>query len=226
MEINDLKFMASINITRADALVVVDMQNDFMPGGALAVSEGDTIIAGVNQMMQFFGGADLPVVMTQDWHPMGHHSFASVHEGRQPYDLFESAGIGPVLWPDHCIQGSWGAEFHRDMKTDYAHAVIRKGYHTAVDSYSAFIENDKVTETGLAGYLQGKGVRRVFLCGLALDYCVFFSAADASDKGFEVYCIVDLARPVASPAGSVSNALESMVNKNVKFIEASCVKKS
>jgi len=224
MEINDLKFMASLKIARADALIVVDMQNDFMPGGALAVPDGDTIIAGVNQMMQLFGGADLPVVMTQDWHPKGHHSFASAHEGLHPYDLFESAGIGPVLWPDHCIQGTRGAEFHRDMKTDYAHAVIRKGYHTAVDSYSAFVENDKITETGLTGFLKGKGVRRVFLCGLALDYCVFFSAADASDKGFEVYCIVDLAKPVASPEGSVADALKTMQQKGVSFIESSAVK--
>jgi len=203
-----------------DALIIVDMQNDFMPGGALPVTGGDTIVPGVNSMMRLFHEASLPVVLTQDWHPPGHRSFASSHVGRNPYDLFEETGIGPVLWPDHCVQGSEGAGFHRDLRTDLAHMILRKGFHPDIDSYSGLVENDKKTRTGLEGYLRGRGVSRVFLCGLALDYCVSYTAADAADSGLEVVVMIALTKPVGSPQGSVEAALESMKGKGVLFASA------
>jgi len=207
-----------------DALVVVDMQYDFMPGGALPVAGGDAIIPGVNGMMRLFHGASLPVVLTQDWHPPGHRSFASSHPGRKPYDLFEEAGIGPVLWPDHCVQGTPGAGFHRDLGADLAHMILRKGFHPEIDSYSGFVENDKKTRTGLEGYLHGRGVNRIFLCGLALDYCVFYTASDGVDSGYEVVVITGLAKPVGAPQDSVTKALEVMSGKGVTFASAGAVR--
>jgi nicotinamidase/pyrazinamidase len=203
-----------------DALAVVDIQNDFIPGGALAVHGGDSIIPGINRIMEVFSTADLPVILTQDWHPSGHCSFASAHPGKKPYDAFKSEGLGPVLWPDHCVQGSPGAEFHRDLDTRFAQAVIRKGYHRDIDSYSGFLENDLKTRTGLDGYLKSRGVKRLFICGLALDYCVFFTAVDGVGLGYEMYVITDLARPVGSPPDSVSRALKTMTDKGVRFIRS------
>lgn len=208
-----------------DALVVVDMQNDFMPGGALAVKDGDLILDGVNESMEAFRAAGLPIVLTQDWHLPGHHSFSSAHLGTNPFDLFEAPGLGPVLWPDHCIQGSPGAQFHWGLRTDLADAVVRKGVHRGIDSYSGFLENDGRTSTGLNGYLKDRGVNRIFLCGLALDYCVFFTAANGADMGYQVYVIMNLTKPVGSPADSMSNALETMTEKGVHFIQSEEMKR-
>lgn len=224
MDLNEIRMEGTEHLSQGDALVVVDMQNDFMPGGMLAVSGGDSIIPGVNSVMKLFYRTDLPVILTQDWHPSGHHSFASAHEGKNPFDSIDAPGIGPILWPDHCVVGSPGADFHPDLDTQSAHAIIRKGYHTGVDSYSGFTENDRITPTGLDGYLKAREVTRVFLCGLALDYCVFFTASDAADLGYAVFFIADLTQPVASPPDSVSNALETMTRKGVRFIRAESIR--
>jgi nicotinamidase/pyrazinamidase len=207
-----------------DALVVVDVQNDFMPGGALAVKDGDVIVAGINNRMEVFRAAGLPIVLTQDWHTPGHYSFASAHAGKNPFDLFKAPGLGPVLWPDHCIKGTPGAGFHPGLKTDLADAVVRKGFHKGIDSYSGFLENDRRTPTGMSGYLRERGVQRIFLCGLALDYCIFFTAADGADLGYQVYVIMNLTKPVGSPEDSISNALETMTEKGVHFIQSEEIK--
>ena len=174
------------------ALIVIDVQNDFCPGGALAVPEGDLIIPGINAAM---AEADA-VVLTQDWHPAGHSSFASSHAGKAPYDVVEMPYGAQVLWPDHCVQGSVGAAFHSDLKSDRADMIIRKGYTSAIDSYSAFFENDQTTPTGLEGYLRTRGITRLTMVGLATDFCVTFSALDAARLGFEVTIREDLCRAI------------------------------
>lgn len=173
--------------TTSQALIVIDVQNDFCPGGALAVAGGDQIIGRINALM----ATHPTVVLTQDWHPAGHSSFASSHPGKTPFETVEMAYGAQTLWPDHCVQGSQGAEFHPDLRTDPAQLVIRKGFRPGIDSYSAFFENDRTTPTGLDGYLRSRGVERVVLAGLATDYCVGFSALDAAGLGFGV--TVDLA---------------------------------
>lgn len=223
MEWGDVSFAAPIKADTRDALVVVDMQNDFMPGGALPVTGGDLFLEGVNGLMRRFFAAGLTVALTQDWHPAGHHSFASAHENKKPFGAFSAPGLGPVLWPDHCVQGSRGAEFHAALETSFAHAVMRKGVRAAIDSYSGFLENDRATETGLDGYLRGRGVRRIFVCGLAFDYCVHYTAMDGVDKGYEVCVVADLTKPVASPENSVSDALQGMTRKGVRFLRAASV---
>lgn len=178
------------------------MQVDFMPGGALAVAGGDEIIDGVNACMHQFFDAGATVILTQDWHPASHASFATMHAGKQAYDPIEGIpGIGPVLWPPHCVQGTRGAMIHDMVETDKAHLVLRKGFHASIDSYSAFMENDKKTSTGLAGFLLAKDITDIFICGLAYDYCVFYSAIDASSLGFNVSVFENLSRAVASPPG-------------------------
>ncbi|MBX3498678.1 MAG: bifunctional nicotinamidase/pyrazinamidase [Alphaproteobacteria bacterium] len=162
------------------ALIVIDVQNDFCPGGALAVPRGDTIIPAVNRLIAM---SDL-VVLTQDWHPRGHGSFASSHAGRQPFESVEMAYGAQTLWPDHCVQGTPGAEFHASLEATPAALIVRKGMRAAVDSYSAFFENDRRTTTGLDGWLRSRGVDRVLLCGLAYDFCVAYSALDAARLGF------------------------------------------
>jgi len=174
------------------ALLVIDVQNDFCPGGALAVNGGNEIVAGINALMGQFDA----VVLTQDWHPAGHSSFASTHAGAAPYDMMEMPYGPQVLWPDHCIQGSDGAAFHPLLKTDHADLVIRKGYNPAIDSYSAFFENDHKTPTGLEGYLHTRGIKEVTLVGLALDFCVNYSAVDAAQAGFKVTVRTDLCRAI------------------------------
>lgn len=201
---------SSLSVWRSDALLVVDVQNDFVPGGALAVTAGDAIVPGVNAMMARFSCAGAMVVLTQDWHPPRHRSFASAHPGAKPFDPHEEPGIGPVLWPDHCVAGTRGAELHPALDTRLAHAIVRKGWRPDVDSYSAFLENDRRTPTGLDGLLRSAGVRRVFVCGLALDFCVAYSARDAREHGFEVVVIEDLCRGIDVPAGSVERALRGM----------------
>lgn len=174
------------------ALLVIDVQNDFCPGGALAVPEGDVIIPGINALM---AEADA-VILTQDWHPAGHSSFASSHAGHSPYDVMEMPYGPQVLWPDHCIQGTEGAGFHEGLDADRADLIIRKGYRSAIDSYSAFFENDHQTPTGLEGYLRTRGIKQLTCVGLALDFCVQYSAVDASRLGFGVDVQQDLCRAI------------------------------
>ncbi|TFG23557.1 MAG: bifunctional nicotinamidase/pyrazinamidase [Promethearchaeota archaeon] len=206
-----------MQINQNDALLIVDIQNDFLPGGALAVEEGDQIINGINKVAEIFRQHNANIILTQDWHPPNHLSFASNHPGKEPGDEYQSEAIGPVLWPDHCVQGTYGAEFHKDLKTDLAHVIIRKGYNPEIDSYSGFLENDKKSETGLAGLVNSLKIKRIFICGLALDYCCFSTAMDGIDFGFEVNLIIDLTKGIDLPQGSISNALKSMVQKGVNF---------
>ncbi|MHA1680486.1 MAG: bifunctional nicotinamidase/pyrazinamidase [Promethearchaeota archaeon] len=225
MDISDVQREKSVMARNGDALIVIDMQYDFLPGGALPVDQGDTIIPGINELIDLFHNKNLPVIFTQDWHPENHASFASRH-GKQPYDpVDDPAGlIGPVLWPDHCIQGERGAMLHDDLHVDKGIAIIRKGYHRAIDSYSAFLENDKITKTGLKGFLEGIGVRRVFVCGLALDYCVYNTAIDARMLGFEVMFVLDLAMAVGTPEGILSESLSTMITRRILFTNRSHVK--
>jgi nicotinamidase/pyrazinamidase len=175
-----------------DALIIVDVQNDFCPGGALAVPRGDDVVPIVNRLAQAFHN----VVLTQDWHSSGHLSFASSHPGKQAFETI-AAPYGPqVLWPDHCVQQTNGAAFHKDLQIARANVVIRKGMNPAIDSYSTFYENDRTTPTGLVGYLRERGVRRVFLAGLAFDFCVRYSAEDAHREKFDVVVIEDACRAI------------------------------
>ncbi|ETX29619.1 bifunctional nicotinamidase/pyrazinamidase [Roseivivax isoporae] len=187
------------------ALIVIDVQNDFCPGGALAVPQGDRVVAGINALMDEVQA----VVLTQDWHPAGHSSFASEHEGRAPFDTVRMAYGPQVLWPDHCVQGSEGAAFHPALDTDRADLVIRKGFRPGIDSYSAFFENDHATPTGLEGYLRSRGIERLLLAGLATDFCVRFSAEDAARLGFAVTVREALCRGIDLD-GSVAAAREAM----------------
>lgn len=187
----------------SDVLLVVDIQHDFCPGGALAVPRGDEIIATVNTLARHF----LHVVLTQDWHPPGHLSFASSHSGARPYETVDLDYGAQILWPDHCVQGTRGAAFRPELDIPHAELVLRKGYHRAIDSYSAFYENDRRTPTGLASYLRERGIRRVFLAGLAFDFCVRFSAEDARRTGFDVVVFDDACRAI-DVGGSASATYE------------------
>lgn len=197
---------------RLDALIVVDVQNDFCPGGALAVAGGDQIIPLINAMMPDFPA----VILTQDWHPQGHSSFASQHEGAAPFAQVPMAYGMQTLWPDHCIAGSQGAEFHRGLNTAAAQLILRKGFRRAIDSYSAFAENDRQTATGLHAYLTARGVGAVTLVGLATDYCVAYSALDAARLGYKVRVHLPACRAIDS-AGSLQQALESMKAAGVEL---------
>ncbi len=198
----------------SQALIVIDMQKDFCPGGALAVPEGDNIVAGINALMAEYK----TVLLTQDWHPAGHSSFASSHEGKQPYDMTDMPYGPQVLWPDHCIQGSLGAQFHEDLQTDRADLIVRKGYNPQIDSYSAFFENDHTTPTGLEGYLHTRGITDLVMVGLALDFCVNFSAVDAAKLGFSVTVRQDLCRAI-DLNGSLAAAREGMTTAGVALAE-------
>ncbi len=187
------------------ALIVIDVQNDFCPGGALEVPQGDEILRGINALMPEFDA----VVLTQDWHPAGHSSFASSHDGNVPYEVVTMPYGPQVLWPDHCIQGSIGAQFHPDLQTDRADLIIRKGYNPDIDSYSAFFENDHSTPTGLEGYLRTRGIERLTMVGLALDFCVNFSAVDAAKLGFKVDVREELCRAIDLD-GSLAKSREGM----------------
>ena len=193
------------------ALIVIDVQNDFCPGGALAVPEGAAIVDGINALME---DAEA-VILTQDWHPAGHSSFASSHAGRNPYDMIEMPYGPQVLWPDHCIQGSAGAEFHQTLNKNAADLIIRKGFNPDIDSYSAFFENDHRTPTGLEGYLRTRGITRLTMVGLALDFCVNYSAVDAARSGFDVTVRSDLCRAI-DLNGSLDAALTAMRASGVK----------
>ncbi|MEJ8562654.1 bifunctional nicotinamidase/pyrazinamidase [Yoonia sp. GPGPB17] len=191
------------------ALLVIDVQNDFCPGGALAVAGGDEIVAGINAKMADFDA----VILTQDWHPAGHSSFASSHDAA-PMSMTDMPYGPQVLWPDHCIQGTPGAAFHADLQTDRADLIIRKGYNPAIDSYSAFFENDKTTPTGLEGYLRTRGIDTLILVGLATDFCVNYSAVDAAKLGFNVTVDLALCRAIDFD-GSLDAAKAQMTDAGV-----------
>ncbi|RIY01466.1 bifunctional nicotinamidase/pyrazinamidase [Aureimonas flava] len=174
-----------------DALVVVDVQNDFCPGGSLAVADGDAVVPVVNDLARRFS----IVVLTQDWHPAGHISFASTH-GAEPFTAIDVAYGSQVLWPDHCVQGTPGAAFHPGLEVPHAQAILRKGHDAAIDSYSGFREADRATATGLAGYLRERGAERVFVCGLATDFCVAWTAFDAAEAGWPVWVVEDACRAI------------------------------
>lgn len=195
-----------------EALIVIDVQIDFCPGGALAVAGGDDIIGPINALMSEFPA----VVLTQDWHPKGHSSFASQHPTKAPLDLVEMDYGPQVLWPDHCIQGSAGAAFHPGLHADRADLIIRKGFRPAIDSYSAFFENDKVTATGLEGYLRTRGLTKLTMVGLATDFCVNFSAVDAAKLGFEVSVLTELCRGIDAN-GTLQAAIEGMKDVGVEL---------
>ncbi|MCL4170240.1 UNVERIFIED_CONTAM: hypothetical protein GTU68_058584 [Idotea baltica] len=195
------------------ALVVIDLQNDFCPGGALAVTDGDQIVAGVNAAMSSYDA----VILTQDWHPVGHSSFASSHDGAEPMSLIDMAYGPQVLWPDHCVQGSHGAQFHPDLDTDRADMVIRKGFNPAIDSYSAFFENDQTTPTGLEGYLRTRGITELTMVGLATDFCVNYSAVDAAKLGLAVTVKTELCRAI-DLQGSLAESIEGMNQAGVQLV--------
>ncbi len=201
-----------------DLLLVIDVQNDFCPEGALAVPEGDAVVPVINRIQPGFAH----VVLTQDWHPPGHQSFASTHPGHAPFETVEAAYGPQTLWPDHCVQGTPGAAFHPDLETTKAEMIVRKGTRAEIDSYSAFYENDHTTATGLAGYLRERGVTRVFICGLATDYCVHFSALDAARAGFEAVVIEDACRGI-DLEGSLAAANQAMAEAGVAFIASAAL---
>jgi nicotinamidase/pyrazinamidase len=216
-----IEFEKNVVINQSDALIIVDIQNDFIPGGALPVEGGDSIIEGINKVAEIFKNQSRNVILTQDWHPPGHLSFASSHPGKNPGDEYQSedGAIGPVLWPDHCVQGTKGAEFNKDLNLNLASLILRKGRNPEVDSYSAFLENDDKTETGLAGYLKSNKTNRVFVCGLALDYCCYFTAMNAVDFGFSAYFIFDLTKGIDLPPGNISSSIENMKKKGILFVK-------
>jgi nicotinamidase/pyrazinamidase len=201
-----------------DALLVIDLQNDFCPGGALAVTGGDEIVPVVNLLAQKFPN----VVLTQDWHPGGHISFATAHPGTQPYGSIEAPYGTQALWPDHCVQNTPGADFHPGLKVPHAELILRKGFRSNTDSYSAFLENDHFTPTGLAGYLRERGLKRLFLCGLAYDFCVRHSALDGTALDFECIVIEDATRAVRLP-GSVEATDQTFAEAGVQRVFASSV---
>jgi nicotinamidase/pyrazinamidase len=197
----------------ADVLVVIDVQNDFCPGGALAVADGDAVVPVVNRLARRFAH----VLLTQDWHPRGHRSFASAHAGRKPFESARLPYGEQTLWPDHCVQGTAGAAFHPALDIPHAELVIRKGYRRDIDSYSAFFENDRVTPTGLAGYLRERALSHVYLCGLATDFCVNYSALDARAFGFDVTVIEAACRGI-DLAGSLAAARVGMIGAGARLL--------
>jgi nicotinamidase/pyrazinamidase len=206
---------ATIKRGGRDVLLVVDVQNDFIPGGALAVNEGDLIVPLVNRLAASFEH----VILTQDWHTPGHISFASAHPGKKPFETTRLRSGTQVLWPDHCVQGTPGADFHTDLKIPHAELIIRKGYRGQMDSYSAFFEADGKSTTGLAGYVRDRGFRRVFLVGLATDFCVCWSALDARKVGVGALVIEDACRGIDSN-GSLARAWDQMTKAGVKRIRS------
>jgi nicotinamidase/pyrazinamidase len=209
---------SAIAATRPDdasVLLVVDVQNSFLPGGSLAVTDGGAVIPVINEIARRFGN----VVMTQDWHPAGHASFASSHSGKQPFETIDLAYGRQVLWPDHCVQGTDSAALSKDLAIPHAQLVIRKGFHSDIDSYSAFTEADGKTTTGLAAYLKARNISRVFVVGLATDFCVAWSALDARKAGFETYVVEDACRGIDTE-GSLAKAWDDMAKAGVKRIQS------
>ncbi len=217
MNITDVEIEREIIISSSDVLIIIDMQNDFMPGGALPVEEGDQIIGDINYLAELFKMKGGKVIFTQDWHPPNHKSFASQHIDKKAGNEYHTDGIGPILWPDHCVQGTIGAEFHKDLKSELADAIIMKGMNSDVDSYSGFIENDKKSKTNLDEKLNDLKIKRIFTSGLALDYCVSFTALDGVDLGYDVFFLINLTKGIDIPSGNISNCLKTMVKKGIKF---------
>jgi nicotinamidase/pyrazinamidase len=198
--------------TERHVLLVIDVQNDFCPGGALAVPEGDAVVAEINRLARDFRH----VVLTQDWHPAGHASFASAWKDAQPFTSVQFPYGPQTLWPDHCVQGTKGAAFHPELNATKAQMIVRKGYHSGIDSYSAFRENDRMTRTGLDGYLKARGFTKLTFCGLALDYCVAWSAIDALQAGFDVAVVVE-ATAAIDLDGSRKRMLTEMRQGGIKL---------
>ncbi|WP_210490832.1 nicotinamidase [Microvirga antarctica] len=199
-----------------DLLIVTDVQHDFLPGGALAVANGHEILGPINRIAGLFRH----VILTQDWHPPGHLSFASSHHGRRPFETMKAPYGQQILWPDHCVQGTFGAEISRDLHIPHAELIIRKGYEPGIDSYSAFIEADRSTKTGLTGYLRERGFRRIFVAGLATDFCVGWTALDAQAAGFETLLIADASRAIDTN-GSLDVIRTDLAAAGVAVIDSS-----
>ena len=202
-----------------NALICIDIQNDFCPGGALAVMDGDHILEVVNHKIAQAQRQHQPIIMTQDWHPASHKSFASNHQDKSPFDMTEMPYGPQILWPDHCVQGTNGAQFHEDLNINAANLVIRKGFRDEIDSYSAFFENDKTTTTGLHGYLQNRDVKAVTLVGLATDFCVAYSALDAARLGYDVTVDLSGCRAIDLD-GSLARQLAAMRQAGIHLIES------
>ena len=207
---------AGIKPDASSVLIVVDVQNCFIPGGTLPVAKGDEVVPVINALAKKFKS----VVITQDWHPPGHVSFASAHAGKKPFEMVKLGYGDQVLWPDHCVQGTKDAELHKDLSIPQAQLIIRKGFHEETDSYSAFLEADRKNTTGLAGYLKARGFKKVFVTGLATDFCVAWTALDARKDGFQTFVIEDACRGI-DLNGSVAKAWDEMAKKGVKRIQSS-----
>ena len=201
-----------------DALLIVDVQNDFCPGGALEVPNGDQVVPVINKLSKAFD----VVVQTQDWHPEGHSSFASSHEGKEPFETIKMPYGDQVLWPDHCVQGSKGADFHPELETDRSQLIIRKGFRKEIDSYSAFYENDDETTTGLTGYLRERDIDTLYAVGLATDFCVKWSVVDGLKEGFELYVVEDAVKGI-DIEGSVEQAWSEMQEAGARKISSSSI---
>ncbi|WP_047301385.1 bifunctional nicotinamidase/pyrazinamidase [Pseudomonas fluorescens] len=202
-------------ISSRAALLVIDVQNDFIPGGKLPVPEGDHIVPLINRLARQFK----QVVIAQDWHPAGHASFASSHPGHQPYDVIELPYGEQTLWPEHCVQATYGAELHPELDLPHAQLIIRKGCNPDIDSYSAFLEADRRTTTGLSGYLKERGIDTVYMVGLALDFCVMYSALDARAAGFNAFVVLDACRAI-DMNGSLAAAMDRMQGAGVGLIQS------
>ena len=205
--------LAVYNFEKDTSLIIIDLQNDFCPDGYLAVERGDQIIEKINSLQTFFTS----IVLTQDWHPCDHLSFASNQDDKAPYETIKMPYGVQVLWPDHCIQGTFGAEFHKDLDTNKANIIVRKGYRKNIDSYSAFYENDRLTMTGLDGFLKQNNIKKVYICGLALDFCVYYSAIDAKNLGFETYVILNATKAIDLD-GSKHKALQDMESNGIHLV--------
>jgi nicotinamidase/pyrazinamidase len=210
-----LEAAGKISIDEGSALLVIDVQNCFLPGGSLAVKDGDQVVPVINKIAKGFAN----VIMTQDWHTAGHVSFASSHSGKKPFETIDLKYGKQVLWPDHCVQGTEGAALSKDLSIPQAELIIRKGYHKDVDSYSAFTEADRKTTTGLTGYLKARKLKRLFVAGLATDFCVAWTAIDARKAGFETYVVEDACRGIDTQ-GSLGKAWANMANAGVKRIQS------
>jgi nicotinamidase/pyrazinamidase len=211
----DLRAAAPIKPDEKSALLVIDVQNCFLPGGSLAVKDGEEVVPVINRIAKGFAN----VVLTQDWHTVGHTSFASAHPGKKPFETIDLAYGTQVLWPDHCVQGTEGASLSKDLSIPQAQLIIRKGFHADVDSYSAFTEADGKTTTGLAAYLQARNLNRLFVAGLATDFCVAWTALDARKAGFETYVVEDACRGIDTQ-GSLAKAWAEMDKAGVKRIQS------
>ncbi len=207
---------------KKSALLLVDLQNDFCPGGSMAVKEGDLILSPINNMLHENGNKSYfhKVVATADWHPQNHISFASEHEGHEEYEQIEVGGLTQNLWPDHCVAGTEGADLHPELEQKYVDLILHKGTQVGLDSYSAFFENDGETPTGLHGYLQEFDIKDVYIVGLALDWCVYFSAVDARRLAYNTVVVQDLSRPVDVPAGFAAQRLEDMQRRGIQLIKS------